>query len=81
MIMRDSVEERLQEVLAKKYGSAPAVATVTTEYHCDKNEEGDSKPAPITCPTLVGSLKSDKTSIVADESDLLFDVDKDEVSP
>ena len=69
LVMEESVEVRIREMLEKKYGSKIAAA--------DDDREEDKKPAakPAATP-MVGSIQSDKAVVMEDEFDLLFGVDK-----
>lgn len=61
LVMKDSVETRILEMLKKKYGDAD-----TAE---------DSKEAkPQKVQALVGSIQIDKTKVLAEEFDILYGV-------
>lgn len=64
MIMKNSVEERMQIMLQKKYGGASAPKS------SNDGEQVDHKG------TVLGSLQTDKADIVADEFDLLFGINR-----
>jgi hypothetical protein len=64
LVMEDSVEMRIREMLAKKYGSS------------DVAIEDDEPPAVVAKPgALVGSIRSDKAVVMEEEFDLLFGVE------
>jgi superfamily II DNA or RNA helicase len=62
LIMKDSVESRIVEMLKSKFGS------VST----DKKDE--SETVKLACATM-GSLKADKAPVYASEFDLLYGVE------
>lgn len=85
LIMKDSVEERMQTMLQKKFGStmvAPAGGpkSGTKDDDGDDNEEEDRKPAAFPDSNVVGNLKTDKAKIVVEEFDLLFGLDRNSAS-
>lgn len=73
LIMKDSVESRMVQMLEKKYGKAGAAEDATAA----NADDGDKKPAAVKVrPVMVGSLKSDRTVVLQDEFDLLFGVEE-----
>jgi superfamily II DNA/RNA helicase len=82
LIMQDSVESRMLEILKKKYGgsgdtsdSPEGGANDSAVGEDDDEDDGDKKPAAIvTAPVLVGSICTDKATVVAEEFDLLYGV-------
>ena len=71
LIMKDSVESRIQKMLSKKYGNGQ-----TSSYEeSSQDYDGDKKPAAKPeVSALVGSIKSDKCQVMTDEFDLLFGI-------
>ena len=67
LIMKDSIETRLLELLKKKYGDS-------TNKKSDDKKDPDSKEkkAPKKAATVVGCVSTDRTEVVTEEFDLLF---------
>ena len=65
LVVEESIEMRIRQMLEKKYGSASASAAL--------DEGEDKKPAAAA---VVGCIASDKAQVMADEFDLLFGVDR-----
>ena len=73
LVMEDSVDTRIRKMLEIKYGSASATAVLDDDGVDDIGDE-DKKPAAK--PTaLLGSIATDKATVLADEFDLLFGVE------
>jgi superfamily II DNA or RNA helicase len=70
LIMKDSVESRMVKMLENKYGMPNEDVK---EDIADSDIDGDKKPAAV--PVMVGSLQTDKATVVAQEFDLLFGVE------
>lgn len=68
--MKDSIEERMKTMLDKKYGAT----TISGSAENPSSEDEDKKPAASS--NVVGSLKTDKAQIVAEEFDILFGVNR-----
>jgi SNF2 family DNA or RNA helicase len=86
LIMENSVESRMVQMLDKKYSRVAAsndsneeIAQVDSEEGKDKKPAAtsteDKKPAATSNVAMIGSLKSDKTVVMEDEFDLLFGVE------
>jgi SNF2 family DNA or RNA helicase len=76
LIMENSVESRMVQMLDKKYSRSSNDSSEETQQ-ADSEEDEDKKPAkPTTTSTvaMIGSLKSDKTVVMEDEFDILFGV-------
>jgi hypothetical protein len=73
LIVQDSVESRMVQMIEKKHG----------KHSTDKGDDNDEdkEGRAITSTALVGSLKTDKASMVEEEFDLLFGVDSDTEIP
>jgi SNF2 family DNA or RNA helicase len=78
LIMENSVESRMVQMLDKKYSRGAGSNDSSEETPpVDSEEEEDKKPAKPTTPStvaMIGSLKSDKTVVMEDEFDILFGV-------
>ena len=68
LIMKDSVESRILEMLDKKYKNGPA-----------SNDDGevDTKAKGPEIAALVGSIHTDRTKVLGDEFDILFGTGSD----
>lgn len=65
LVMKDSVESRLLTLLEKKYGDSKA----------SKDDSGDIPTKPTgKKPLVVGNVCTDRTTILTEEFDLLFDM-------
>jgi superfamily II DNA or RNA helicase len=68
LVMKDSVETRIQKMLKKKYSDGSSAA----------NDEvvaaGGRKNRRAAAPALVGSIASDRTAVLGAEFDILFGV-------
>jgi superfamily II DNA or RNA helicase len=66
LVMKDSVETRIQKMLRKKYSDGSSSA----------NDEvvavGSRKNRRAAAPALVGSIASDRTAVLGAEFDILF---------
>jgi SWI/SNF-related matrix-associated actin-dependent regulator of chromatin subfamily A3 len=73
LVVQDSVESRMVQMIEKKHG----------KHSTDKGDDNDEdkEGRAITSTALVGSLKTDKASMVEEEFDLLFGVDSDTEIP
>jgi hypothetical protein len=67
LIMKNSVESRIVEMLKKKYGKGVGQKKPAAE--------SDTQPA-----AMIGSLHADKAKVVSEEFDLLFGVPKKEAN-
>jgi len=72
LVMKDSVESRIRKMLEKKYGSASATAVLDDAEGTDDDDD-DKKPAAK--PAALGSIATDKATVMEDEFDLLFGVE------
>jgi hypothetical protein len=61
-VMKDSVESRIVKMIEKKYGGP------TTS----NDAEGDDGVKKLELATLVGSIHTDRTSVLGEEFDILF---------
>jgi superfamily II DNA or RNA helicase len=66
LIMKDSVESRLLTLLEKKYGDSKDLK--------DDSEDSPTKPTSKK-PLVVGNVCTDRTTILTEEFDLLFDME------
>ena len=67
LIIKDSVESRILQMLDKKYGSETASN--------DQDDKSDPKATEIA--PLVGSIRTDRTKVLGDEFDILFGTGSD----
>lgn len=79
LIMDDSIETRLQAFLDRKYGkkltpSPPTPNDKDAASSADKLSDDDGEKKPAATGAMVGSLKSDKANLEAEEFDLLYGV-------
>lgn len=82
LIMEDSVETRMVQMIAKKYsnvadsgeGDEESSPVDSEDDDEDKKPAATRKPAATSPPVMIGSLKSDKTVVLEGEFDLLFGV-------
>ena len=90
LVMEDSVETRIRSMLEKKYGSASATAVldgVNNDVDDDEEEDDEdkkpaAKPSAATAAApLIGSITTDKATVMEDEFDLLFGVDTAAAAP
>lgn len=83
----DTVESRMQQMLENKYGSSQIIERFgkSGENAVDGNDgDGDKKPAAkkksSTEVSLVGSIATDKATVVENEYDLLFGLQQPEAA-
>jgi superfamily II DNA or RNA helicase len=63
-VMKDSVESRILKMLEKKHGGS------TSSDNNDDEEDGDKKKPAVA--TVVGSIHTDRTTVLGEEFDILF---------
>jgi superfamily II DNA or RNA helicase len=69
LIMKESVESRLLTLLEKKYGDSK-------DSKDSKDDSGDISTKPTSKkPLVVGNVCTDRTMILTEEFDLLFDME------
>jgi hypothetical protein len=71
LIMKDSVESRLLKLLEKKYGDSK-------DDSKDDSEDSPTKPTSKK-PLVVGNVCTDRTVVLTEEFDLLFDMESQSV--
>ena len=94
LIVKDSVESRMMQMLEKKYGRTNGAAEKekknddSDDDDDDEDMEDAKKPAAVnsaaaapTASVAVGSLQTDKADMVEEEFDLLFGIDSSESTP
>ena len=92
LIVKDSVESRMMQMLEKKYGKTSSAEVAETKDDDndddDKDMEDAKKPAAVnsaaaapTASVAVGSLQTDKADMLQEEFDLLFGIDESELMP
>ena len=90
LVMEDSVETRIRQMLENKYGSTSATAVLDQvkadgnddDGDDDEQEEEDKKPAAkpttrsvaVAASSMVGSIATDRAAVMEEEFDLLFGV-------
>ncbi len=73
LIMKDSVETRMLKFLEKKYG----MTQNPTAKEASKVDDAATSAA-VASNAIVGSLRTDRAAIMADEFDILFGVDSND---
>lgn len=87
LIVKNSVESRMMQMLEKKYGKTNSDLAGENKNDSDQDHDDDTahkkKPAPAantvapvpTTSVAVGSLQTDKADMMEEEFDLLFGID------
>jgi len=74
LIIEDSVESRMRQMLENKYGPSDAASSVSADDG-DDDKKPAAKPAAAVDSLVVGSISADKATVLKEEYDLLFGVD------
>ena len=78
IVVEDSVESRMLQMLAKKYGSSGAISVQENSRVDNLKPSAKLKPAE---ELAVGSTSSDKVTVVEHEYDLLFGLQAGAIHP
>ena len=74
LIMKESIETRLLELLKKKYGDS---TNIKKDDKKDSDSDSEEKKAPKKAAAVVGCVSTDRTKVVTEEFDLLFGAEPD----
>jgi len=74
LIIEDSVESRMRQMLENKYGPSDCASSASADDG-DDDKKPAAKPAAAVDSLVVGSISADKATVLKEEYDLLFGVD------
>ncbi len=78
LLMKDSIDTRINHLLATKYGHTPSADVDETS---EETKNMDDSPSVVLEAPVVGSLRTDKVDVLKEEFDFLFGLKSSLVYP